>query len=313
MRHRLNEPDLIRRLAQVDLNLLSVLHAILETGSTSAAALRLGRTQSAVSHALGRLRDLFHDPLFTRYGPKLTPTPLALALREPLARLLSDAISMVETGKLFDPATTDRRVVIAAPDLCSHLSTIVARELTKEAPGLRLRVINLGNGTPQLLTGEADLVLSLYATEYPAGVDVHRLMNCHWAVMARDGHPISDRPTPREWASYGHVQVGTGPSSQRNPVGDAAAVAGVTREVRAQVSSFLEALNMAANSDLLFSTLGTLALPHAKRLGLRTVAMPFAIPPIPMALVTRSTAHDALSEWLQTVALEALNGINASE
>lgn len=65
----MSDPDLIKRLNKVDLNLLTVLQALLETGSTQGAALRLGRTQSAASHALKRLRDLFDDPVFTRNGP----------------------------------------------------------------------------------------------------------------------------------------------------------------------------------------------------------------------------------------------------
>ena len=50
-------------IAQLDLNLLVVLHELLRTGSTTETAQRLGRTQSAISHALGRLRDSLGDRL----------------------------------------------------------------------------------------------------------------------------------------------------------------------------------------------------------------------------------------------------------
>jgi hypothetical protein len=62
-----------------------VLDALLREGSATRAAKRLGRTQSAISHALPRLRDVFGDPLFVRVGPALRPTPRADALRAPLA------------------------------------------------------------------------------------------------------------------------------------------------------------------------------------------------------------------------------------
>ena len=51
-----------------DLNLLKVFEAIYDEGGAGRAALRLGVTQSAVSAALGRLRTLYGDPLFTRTG-----------------------------------------------------------------------------------------------------------------------------------------------------------------------------------------------------------------------------------------------------
>jgi DNA-binding transcriptional LysR family regulator len=53
-------------LRSVDLNLLPVFEAIYEERNLSRAAGRLAMTQSAVSHALSRLRTLFRDELFIR-------------------------------------------------------------------------------------------------------------------------------------------------------------------------------------------------------------------------------------------------------
>ena len=77
-------------LAEVDLNLLVVLRELLRARSTTAAARRLGRTQSAVSHALARLRALFGDPLFLRSGGALRPTARAEALAEWMAEHIED-------------------------------------------------------------------------------------------------------------------------------------------------------------------------------------------------------------------------------
>lgn len=57
-----------------DLNFLYVLQALAEERSVSRAADRLGLTQPAVSHALGKLRVLFQDDLFVRAGPVMAPT-----------------------------------------------------------------------------------------------------------------------------------------------------------------------------------------------------------------------------------------------
>lgn len=59
----------------LDLNLLAVLDAMLRERNVTKAAQGLGMTQSAMSHALGRLRRFFDDPLFVRHGMAMLPTP----------------------------------------------------------------------------------------------------------------------------------------------------------------------------------------------------------------------------------------------
>ena len=75
----------------LDLNLLAIFDAVHELRSVTRAAERLGLTQSAVSHALRRLRDTVGDPLFVRDGRRLQPTArateMAPAVRDGLAHL----------------------------------------------------------------------------------------------------------------------------------------------------------------------------------------------------------------------------------
>ncbi len=68
------DPDLAR-LAAVNLNLLVPLLALLEEGSVTRAAARVGMTQPAMSHALSRMRRLIGDDLVTRQGSGLALTP----------------------------------------------------------------------------------------------------------------------------------------------------------------------------------------------------------------------------------------------
>ena len=65
-----------------DLNLLRVLDALLETGSTTLAGKRVGLSQPAVSAALGRLRHALGDPIFVRKGRMLVPTDFAQGLSQ---------------------------------------------------------------------------------------------------------------------------------------------------------------------------------------------------------------------------------------
>ena len=64
----------------LDLNLLRILDALLEERSATRAGERLGLSQSAVSHALNRLRHALNDELFVRSSDGLEPTPRALQI-----------------------------------------------------------------------------------------------------------------------------------------------------------------------------------------------------------------------------------------
>lgn len=74
-------------LNRLDLNLLHVFDTIYREGSLTRAARALHLTQPAVSHSLSRLRDHFDDPLFTRQGNQMVPTPWPGASSNPCDRV----------------------------------------------------------------------------------------------------------------------------------------------------------------------------------------------------------------------------------
>src|SRR4051812_43788052 len=95
-------------LALVDLNLLVALDALLAEAHVGRAARRIGRSQPAVSHSLGRLRELLGDALLVRIGPRMELTPRALSLRESLPDVLERVQSLL-AAESFGPATSSRR------------------------------------------------------------------------------------------------------------------------------------------------------------------------------------------------------------
>ncbi|MGU3539534.1 LysR family transcriptional regulator [Methylobacterium sp. A54F] len=126
-------------LAKLDLNLLVALDALLAEGSVTRAAARIGISQSAMSHALGRLRATFSDELLTRAPDGMRPTPRARALVEPVQAALSQIQEITRPPAAFDPATADVTFTLGIPDstevlLMPHL---VAR-LRAVAPGVKL-------------------------------------------------------------------------------------------------------------------------------------------------------------------------------
>lgn len=164
----------IRRmnLAQLDLNLLVALDALLAEGGVGRAAQRLNLSQPAVSHALRRLREATGDPLLVRVGPRMELTPHAQALRAPLAQAL-DQVRGLFQAQGFDPATSMRRFRMMMPDLCVDLlMPAVLAQVAAVAPGVRLDVVPWRG--PAVLTPDfartIDLVAAWTGRPIPASI-----------------------------------------------------------------------------------------------------------------------------------------------
>jgi DNA-binding transcriptional LysR family regulator len=120
---------------KINLNLLSIIVALAEEGTVSAAARRLKMRQSSVSRALAQLRAAFGDPLFVRTARGMSPTPRTLKLLERIRAALGIVIDRVLHVTAFDPAISDRNMTIALSDVgeMARLPGILDR-LSKEAP-----------------------------------------------------------------------------------------------------------------------------------------------------------------------------------
>src|SRR5690606_7251054 len=123
-------------LRNVDLNLLTVLDALLEHRSVTKAGQKLGLSQPATSRALSRLRSLFGDPLLVASGRAMIPTPRAERLMQPIKELLEGAQRLIHDAE-FDPATVDEKFRINAPDATTIvvLSKVFSK-ISREAPNL---------------------------------------------------------------------------------------------------------------------------------------------------------------------------------
>src|SRR6266403_2529578 len=97
----------------IDLNLLPVFEAAYEERSLSRAADRLAMTQSAVSHALSRLRSVFRDELFIRQARGVLPTPVAEMIYAKLRGAMASVRESVAETQGFDPKTSGRRLFVA--------------------------------------------------------------------------------------------------------------------------------------------------------------------------------------------------------
>lgn len=151
------------RSAVSDLNLLRVFAALMEERSVTRAGERLALSQSAVSHALSRLRDVLGDELFVRSAAGMNPTPRAREIAPGIARGLAQLQAALEP-RAFEPAASRRRFQIAAsPYLTLVLLPEVVRQLRREAPGASLGLRHgLAGVADALDSGRVDLALGSF-------------------------------------------------------------------------------------------------------------------------------------------------------
>jgi DNA-binding transcriptional LysR family regulator len=204
-------------MVDIDFNLLRVFELLYEEGNVTRAAARLCLTQSAVSHALARLRIVLEDPLFVRIPSGLQPTERAHQLAPRLRVALAEIRSMV-AAPVFDPATTSRRFTISAG---SYFSTLIVRLITlarRSAPGISLQIVNIGaNLTQALDQQEIDLALGGF-DRIPARFRSEWLLQDELAWVIGSHHPPSKQPSDHEafltWPFVGIVSTPLGERSR---------------------------------------------------------------------------------------------------
>jgi len=129
----------VLNLRSVDLNLLPVFEATYEERSLSRAAKRLAMTQSAVSHALTRLRAVFRDELFVREARGVQPTPVADLIYAKVRDALGSVRQSVAESREFDPRTSERRFFVGISHPLGPMIAVRALErLARAAPGVEV-------------------------------------------------------------------------------------------------------------------------------------------------------------------------------
>src|SRR5712675_3342590 len=95
-------------LRNLDLNLLTPLHALLEERHVTRAARRCFLSQPAMSRALERLREMFGDELLIRVGREYERTARGERLLRDLESVLP-RLELLLKGERFEPALSEER------------------------------------------------------------------------------------------------------------------------------------------------------------------------------------------------------------
>ena len=198
----------LQKLSRLDLNLLVSLQALLEEKSVTRAAERLFITQPAMSRVLQRLRHQLDDPLFTRTGNELVPTPKARDLQARLPGLLDSILEIVSEGD-FDPATYEGEITIAVPEFVAiSLISELTKLVTKEAPGVILSISSETDSVEgELAEGGLDFAIDIEKT-ITEDISSRSLAIFTPSIWMREGHPLADRErvTLDEILEYPFVQ-----------------------------------------------------------------------------------------------------------
>ncbi|MCU4530918.1 LysR family transcriptional regulator [Acinetobacter sp. P1(2023)] len=235
----------------LDLNLLKALDALLDEKNVTRAADKLALTQPAVSSMLNRLRDRFDDPLFVRAPYGMVPTDRALALAEPLKKILSE-IELLVQPPIFNPAELETTFRIAATDNGMHCVGVpVTLALNKIAPKVKIALMSIHgrNVEAMLMNGELDLIIVGEPT-VPSSLRSRIIHKENYVCMMRENHPLANQELDIEsFCSFNQVLVSYDGGKFTGATDVALEKIGKKRNVVMSITSFLLLPEILKNSD----------------------------------------------------------------
>jgi DNA-binding transcriptional LysR family regulator len=288
-------------LREVDANLLVTLDALLVDASVTRAAERLGRSASAISHALAKLREIFADELFVRAGQKLVPTAKALELAPTVHVILAGMESLLRPSKPFDPSETSRDFAVATGEAGELILVQPLRQrLQKRAPSVRVGWMppHREENIDALRHGRCHFVIDIEDAAVP-DIRVLKLFDDPLVTLARRGHPFAKgKPKAAAFAASDHIAVNSLPTIE--PIDRALTAQRLACNVSSRVSSVLVGLLIALNSNALITLPASLAAILEKEFGLFRVNQPFRPIAFPLRLMWHSSYdRDECHEWVR--------------
>ena len=296
-------------LLEIDGRMLRTFLAVLEAGSVTAAAERLGLTQSAVSHALERLREVLGDPLFVKSGRGIAATARAEALAAPARQLLQD-LEQLGRRPQFAPRHTELVLTVAANDFQRDLLLPpLQKRLTGQLKSLRLIVIPSRAPTAQMLRdGRCDLIVT---PRPPEGSDIlqKRLLTDRY-VCFFDARKRAAPVTLADYLAARHITVAY-EDGRRLEFDELLEARGLPRVVGVAVPNFGGIAAFLSGTDMLAS------LPSLMRLGplgsFAGAPLPLSTPELSMYAVWHRRRHDDQAHaWLRGQLEEVAHEITAA-
>jgi DNA-binding transcriptional LysR family regulator len=296
-------------LPSLDLNLVVVLHALLEERNVTRAGERVGLSQPGTSAALSRLRRHFDDPLLERVGSTYQLTPLAQALQGQLGSTLEQLQRVLAAQPRFDPATAERQFTVACSDsVLSVLGPGLVAAVTRAAPHVSLDLRSLDRRVttdPLTLLRELDLLVvprGLFALPDVPSVELYR---DRWVCATWQGNSTVGERLSLDDVGRARWVMPFQELLMASPADAALAALGVDRHCAVRVESFSVLDRLVVGTDLLVLFHERLAGDLAAH-DLRAVELPVELPPITETAWSHPSRRlDPGHRWLLEVVAEA--------
>jgi DNA-binding transcriptional LysR family regulator len=296
-------------ISAVDLNLLHVLHAVLAEGSATRAAKRLHVTQSAVSNALGRLRQTFDDPLLVRNSRGLSATPRARELEPELSAIMASVGRLLDPRASFEAATTTREFTLACADYCTAiLGPSLAELMRVHAPLATLRLVTL-----EQLQGAEGLASNI---DLHLGMPPRVPSGCRWSALFEDSFVCmvprgSKRPAKRlslqQYLQASHVRVSV-LNSSRDAIDVALAECGHARKVALTVPHFAVVPSIVERTGYIATLSRRLAETQARRFDVALLEPPLQLGKRPTRMIWHERNEaDAGARFFRRLVQQAAN------
>ncbi|MBK6400969.1 MAG: LysR family transcriptional regulator [Rhodocyclaceae bacterium] len=293
-------------LKDIDLNLLIALDTLLSVEEVGTAAARMGVTQSAMSHALRRLRQQFGDPLLVKGKGRMVKTAKAEALAKPLRRALLELQHALVVDATFAPKTSSRRMTIATNDYGDLiLLPELIRLISRQAPGVGVRVAHFDPETSfaPIEAGEIELAIC-HPLEQASGIHQQVLFEDDFCCAVRRDHPlIGDVIDLPAYLALSHLAIAPR-GLPRDPIERALTRLGEKRRITLCLPNLNTAPMIVATSDLILTAPRRCILAWQNVIPIRQLEAPFDVPPFAMAMIwherfQRDPAHRWLREKLR--------------
>ncbi len=237
---------------QSDLNLLTMLLALVEERSVSRAAQRANLSQPAMSRKLDRLQEMFQDELLIRTRQGYEPTHRAVRLYHEFDHILRRIEDILRVDA-FDPASVTDAFTIAATDYAAIVAfPHVVGQITKVAPQISLQVVPWDDAVFHRLEANT-LDLALWGNVAPSSLRTQVLFRERLMCLVRKDHPLTKRRmTLKAYAFYPHAAVTLTVKTQEF-IDRALREHGLERKMQLVVPYFATAAALLEHSDLIFT------------------------------------------------------------
>ncbi len=291
-----------------DLNLIAVLDALIRERNVTRAAEQLGMSQSAMSHALRRLRVFFDDPLFVKTGEGMQPTPRALELTQSVLAVMGKIRTDLLTQAGFDAAKARRRFSICMTDMGEliFLPRLI-EQLRRSAPHCTIRTIQLPPKTiaSALESGEVDLAVgSLHSM--PDGLFQQQLFTRSFVtIVNKKNKTIGERISLERFLALEHIVVALSGKTEES-YDSVIEESGHKRKIFLTTPHFLIVpLIIERNPDLIATVPRELAQIFDVYKAVRMVETPIALPHFAIRQHWHPRFHhDAANIWLRKLLME---------